>query len=154
MSVMLMESVTAVVESSYWQFYLQRGDAEWLPDQISDEAYQNHLECVGGFVYVGTSTYGSPTTVTIEVHDCEPNPAPAERIVEVMVDGEGSLTLWNWPGDGPVAQVELPVGPVSLRASWAGMEAASEFPEREAPGDLPSPEEIQLQLWPCSDRAG
>jgi hypothetical protein len=148
-----MESVNAVVNPSYWQFYLTRGDAEWASDRVSDDGYRDHLECIDGFVYVGTSTYGSPTSVTIEVHDSEPAPMTADRVFEVTLDGEGSMALWDWqPGDGPVARVELPKGLVTLRGSWTGEMAASMSPECEAPAGSPSPEEIRLQLWPRDHR--
>lgn len=136
---------------SHWQFYLRRGNAEWASDQVSPEGYEAHLESIHGFVYVGTWTYGSSTSVTIELHDCEPTPALADHAVEVTLDGDGQLALLNWePGDEPVARIQPPTGRMALRGSWTGLAAVDEFPEREVAGDRPSPEVIRFQIWPSA----
>ena len=60
-----------VVKPWYRQFYLLRGEAEWTSDRVSPGAYESCLEAIDGFVYVGTSMYGHPTDVRVEVHDTE-----------------------------------------------------------------------------------
>jgi hypothetical protein len=120
---------------------------------VSSEGYDLHLESMGGFVYVGTWTYGSATTVTLEFSDSEPKAPPSDHAVEVSLGGDGPLALLNWePGEAPVAQLDLPPGPVALRGSWTGLQAVMDFPEQEVSGDLPSPEAIQFQIWPSTER--
>lgn len=34
------------------------------------------------------------------------------------------------------------------------MQEAEAFPEREAPGDRASPEEIRFQIWPATEHSG
>ena len=60
--------IRAVVQPLYRQFYLRRGDAEWLSDQISDGGYERGLEAIDGFAYVGTTMYGNPIGVVARVH--------------------------------------------------------------------------------------
>ena len=142
----LVESVGAEVHPWYWQFYLLRGSAEWSSDQVSPKGYETQLESIGGFVYVGTWTYGSTTSVIVELHDSEPTPAKADHVVEVTLDGGGALALRNWdPDDAPVAQVGLPSGRLALRGSWTGLQAV-------VAGDQASPEVIRFQIWPSAER--
>jgi hypothetical protein len=99
MRIVVIESTRSEVRPWYSQFYLSRGRAEWASGRVSPEGYEAHLECIDGFVYVGTSTYGSSTSVTIEVHDREPPPTLADHVVEVTLGGDGRLALLNWePG--------------------------------------------------------
>ena len=51
--------VGLVVQPWYRQFYLRRGDADWLSDEISAEGYERGLEAKDGFAYVGTTMYGN-----------------------------------------------------------------------------------------------
>jgi hypothetical protein len=153
MRTVLIDSISAEVHPWYWQFYLRRGRAGWASDQVSPHGYKAHLECIDGFVYVGTWTYGSSTSVTLELHDSEPTPAPADHAVEVNLDGEGQLALVNWdPDEAPVARIDLPSGRMALRGSWTGLQAVEEFPEREVAGNRPSPEAILFQIWPSVER--
>jgi len=153
MCTVLVDSVRAEVHPWYWQFYLRRGSAEWASEQISSEGYESHLECINGFVYVGTWTYGSRTSVAVELHDEEPpTTGESDHVVEVALDGDGQLAILNWePDDAPVAELDLPTGRMALRGSWTGVHAAEEFPERDTSGDQPSPEKIRLQIWPLAD---
>jgi hypothetical protein len=149
----LVESVSAEVHPWYWQFYLLRGSAKWSSDQVSPQGYETHLESIDGFVYVGTWTHGSNTSVTIELHDSEPTPAKADHVVEVTLDGDGSLALLNWdPDDAPVARIDLPSGRMALRGLGTGLQAVEEFPEREVAGNQPSPEMIRFQIWSSAER--
>jgi len=66
-----------VVNPWYRQFYLQRGDAPWASDQLSPAGIERALEERGGFVYVGTSMYGNPVEVTLELHDDQRLAGPA-----------------------------------------------------------------------------
>ena len=149
---MLVQSVSAEVHPWYWQFYLLRGEADWESDRVSSQGYDLHLESIGGFVYVGTWTYGSTTSVTLEFHDDEPTAPPSDHSVEISLGGDGPLALLNWEsGEAPVAQVDLPPGPMALRGSWTGLQTVMDFPEQEISGDLPSPEAIQFQIWPSTE---
>ncbi len=86
----------------------RRGSAKWAADQVTSEGYEAHLECIDGFVYVGTWTYGSSISVTVEVHDSEPTPVRADHAAQVALHGDGPLALLNWdPSDAPVALVLL-----------------------------------------------
>ena len=123
MSTMLLESMTVLVTPWYWQFYLVRGDAPWESDKVSPEGYDAHLEAIDGFVYVGTSTYGHPTEVRVEVHDSDPPDVreDADTVVEVSVSGEGRLGVFNWePLVEPVATIDVPIGPLRIRGTWLG----------------------------------
>ena len=147
--------VAAVVRPWYRQFYLRRGEAEWRSDQISDGGYEQGLEAVDGFVYVGTTMYGSPTEVVVRVHTSEPAmPQSAERTAEVTVEGAGDLSVLNWePGDPPVAEVALPAGAVRLRVGWVGSAAAEAHPDFDLGGTEQSPEHLLLDIWPEGSRA-
>jgi hypothetical protein len=148
----LVQSINAEVHPWYWQFYLQRGDAEWASERVSAQGYDLHLESFGGFVYVGTWTYGGVTSVTLEIHDDEPIAPKSDHAAEVPLGGDGPLALLNWePGEAPVAQVDLPAGPMALRASWTGLQAVLDSPELEVSGGLLSPEVIQFQIWPSTE---
>jgi hypothetical protein len=116
------------------------------------KGYETHLESISGFLYVGTWTYGSTTSVIVELHDSKPTLAEADHVVEVTLDGGGELAIRNWdPDDPPVAQVGLPSGRMALRGSWTGLQAVEEFPERGVAGDTDSPEVIRFQIWPSPD---
>jgi hypothetical protein len=140
-----------VVQPWYRQFYLRRGDASWCSDRISDDGYARGLEAIDGFVYVGTTTYGSPTEVAVGVHDVDPGlHGSADRHVDVVLGGDGDLAVLNWePGDPPVTTVRLPTGTFALRASWFNTVAAAEHHDVEFGGDDRSPEHIALDLWPA-----
>jgi hypothetical protein len=141
---------TAVVRPWYRQFYVRRGDAEWRSDEISDDGCERGLEAIGGFVYVGTAMYGSPTELAVRVHTSEPRPPEsAERTAQVTVGGDGDLQILNWEhGEDPVAVVAVPVGPVVLRVGWSGTSAAVGHPDYEVGGDSLSPERLVLDVWP------
>lgn len=38
---------------------------------MSENGHERRLEAIDGFVYVGTTRYGSPTQVVVEVHDAD-----------------------------------------------------------------------------------
>jgi len=138
-----------VVNPWYRQFYLQRGDAPWASDQLSPAGIERALEERGGFVYVGTSMYGNPVEVTLELHDEEPSPHEgADRVTEVSLSGSGPLGILNWGDDEPQLVFELPEGPLRLRASFSGLAAADAHPDNDVSGEELSPERILLQLWP------
>lgn len=140
-----------IVRPWYRQFYLRRGAAEWRSDQISDEGYSVGLETLGGFVYVGTTTYGSPTRLTIRVHSSDPGPSrSADRTAEALLTGDGDLAVLNWNrGDPAVAEVALPTGDMRARMSWHGTAAAQAHPDCEIGGEDLSPEHLVLDLWPA-----
>lgn len=147
---MLVEAVETVVKPWYRQFYLLRGEAEWASDRVSPTAYESCLEAIDGFVYVGTSMYGHPTDVRVEVHDAEPLdvPADADQVVEVSLAGEGPLAILSWGANDPEATVGVPAGPLRLRASWFGLAAADAHPDNDLGGVEPSPERVLFELWP------
>jgi hypothetical protein len=138
-----------VVNPWYRQFYLQRGDAPWASDQISETGMERALEARDGFVHVGTSMYGNPVEVTLELHDEEPPPDDrCDRITEVSLSGSGPLGVLDWGENEPQLLFALPEGPLRLRASFAGLAAADAHPDNDVSGDELSPERILLQLWP------
>jgi hypothetical protein len=139
-----------VVNPWYRQFYLQRGDGPWASDQITTAGYDRGLEATGGFVYVGTSMYGNPVEVTLELHDDEP-PAPeeADRVTEVPLSGTGPLGVLSWGELEPELTFEVPEGTLRLRGSFFGLAAADAHPDNDVSGEEPSPESILLQLWPA-----
>ena len=117
-------------------------NAGWASDRVSADGYRWHWECIEGFVYDGTSTYGSPTWVPVELLDGEPPLEVAGRVVEVALSGNGHLTLVNWePSEVPVARLELPQGQLVLGISSFGLAGTA------AIGAL-SPEWIRFQIWP------
>lgn len=133
----------------YRQFYLRRGDASWASDQVSDEGYAAGVEAIGGFVYVGTTMYGSPTAVAVEVTETAPAAPPeAERSVVVEIGGKGRLGVLGWGDNDPTAVADVPVGPLGCRVSWMGSEEAAEHPDAEIGGQALSPETIVIQIWP------
>jgi len=149
--------VTAIVHPFYRQFYLRRGSAPWATDGVSSDGYGARLEAIGGFVYVGTTMYGSPTVVTVEVRDDPPALVhhDGDHVVEVSVAGEGLLALFSWGADHPEETVDPPPGPLRLRGSWTGMAAARADPDYEAGTDRRSPERVAFQVWaaPIAPRA-
>jgi hypothetical protein len=78
---MQVSAAKVVANPWYRQFYLQRGDAPWASDQLSRAGIERALEESGGFVYVGTSMYGNPVEVALELHDEEPSPEMNEQLV-------------------------------------------------------------------------
>lgn len=140
-----------VVRPWYRQFYLRRGDAQWCSDRITDDGYARGLEAVDGFIYVGTTMYGSPTEVAVGVHIDDPGlHEAADRHADVVLEGDGDLAVLNWePGEQPVTTVGLPSGVFSLRVSWFGTAVAAEHDDVESGGDDRSPEQIVLDLWPA-----
>ena len=145
---MVVRRAGTVVKPWYRQFYLRRGDAEWASDRFSAEDYDVRLGSVDGFVFVGTTMYGSPTDVQVEVHDAEPGSrADSDHIVEVSLTGEGPLAILGWGADEPDAIVELPPVACRLRASWFGLAAAEAHPDSDLGGEGPSPERLVLDIW-------
>jgi hypothetical protein len=143
-------TASVVVNPWYRQFYLQRGDAPWASDRLSRAGIERALEESGGFVYVGTSMYGNPVEVTLELHDGEPSPQEqADRVTEVSLSGSGPLGVLNWGETEPELVFELPDGPLRLRASYSGLAAADAHPDNDVSGEELSPERILLQLWPA-----
>lgn len=145
--------IQVVVMPWYRQFYVRRGDAEWLSDQISSEGYERGLEAIDGFAYVGTTMYGNPTKVAVRVHDRAPGQpdAEADRFAEARLTGSGDAAILNWePGDDPVAVVPVPPGPVGIRASWYGTAAAAAHPDWDIGGEQLSPERLILDFWPSA----
>ena len=139
-----------MVKPSYRQFYIRRGDEPWASDAVSDEGYARGVEAVGGFVYVGTTMFGNPTTVVVEVGDSPPSEVTdADRCAEVTVEGDGQLAVFSWGEDDPVGVVEVPPGPLRLRVAWAGSSAAAAHPDADIGGDSLSDESIHIQVWPA-----
>jgi hypothetical protein len=141
---------TFVVRSWGGQFYLRRGDADWASDRVSPEGYEAGVEGIDGFVYVETTMYGSPTTVTCEVHSQDPGTRPeAQRFAETQLGGSGPLAIRTTDYDAPpVGFVELPTGHARLRVSWIGTAAAAAHPDVAIGGHEPSPESIIIDIWP------
>ncbi len=146
---MQVSTAKVVVNPWYRQFYLRRGDAPWASDQLSRAGIERALEESGGFVYVGTSMYGNPVDVTLELHDDDPSPDDrADRVTEVSLSGSGPLGVLSWGETEPELVFELPEGPLRLRASYSGLAAADAHPDNDVSGEELSPERILLQLWP------
>jgi hypothetical protein len=143
--------VVGEVEPWYHQFYVRRGSADWVSDQISVDGYERGLEAIDGFAFVGTTMYGSPTAFTARVYADAPG-APnvdADRVAEARLGGAGPVAIVNWePGDEPVAIVPVPAGPVQVRVSWFGIREAAAHPDCEVGGRRPSPEHLTLEFWP------
>lgn len=141
-------TTSIVVKPWYWQFYLRRGDAEWASDRVSDAGYASGAEAIDGFVYIGTTMYGSPTQLTVDVTEqTPPAPTSAERSLDVLLGGAGPLAVLSWGDDDPVAVVEVPVGALKMRVNWTGTDAASQHPDVEVGGNTLSPERIDIQIW-------
>jgi len=140
-----------VVKPWYRQFYLRRGDAEWASDRVSDRGYERRLEAIEGFVFIGTTMYGSPTSVVVELHDGDVGrlDSSADRVVEASISGEGSIAILNWGEVQPVRVMSVPRGSARLRTSWFGIGAAEVHPGNDRGGDEESPEHLLLQLWPA-----
>jgi len=143
--------IRAVVQPLYRQFYLRRGDAEWLSDQISDGGYERGLEAIDGFAYVGTTMYGNPIGVVARVHALAPGApdADADRVAEARLHGDGDVAILSWdPDQEPVATVPLPHGSVHIRASWYGMGEAAAHTDFDVGGEDLSPERLRIDFWP------
>ena len=142
---------TVTVFPWYRQFYLRRGNATWRSDEISEDGYALGVESIDGFVFVGTTMYGSPTQVHVRVHESYPGePASCDRTAEVLIEGEGDLALLNWePGEPPAGEVPLPPGAVQARVSWHGSADAEAHPDYDLGGDELSPERLVLDIWPA-----
>lgn len=148
---MQVSAAKVVVNPWYRQFYLQRGDAPWASEQLTRAGIDRALETTGGFAYVGTSMYGNPVEVTLELHDEEPSAlAEADRVTEVSLSGSGSLGVLGWGENAPELTLDLPEGPLRLRASFFGLAAADAHPDNDVSGEELSPERILLQLWPAA----
>ena len=148
---MVEAEVHVVVLPWYRQFYLRRGDAAWLSDQISPEGYERGLEAIDGFAYVGTTMYGNPTGVMARVHDAAPGPPDAnpDRVAEARLGGSGEVAIRSWdPSEEAAGVIALPDGPVHIRAAWYGMSEAAAHPDRELGGDDLSPERLTIDFWP------
>ena len=145
-------SVAVVVRPCYRQFYLRRGQAEWRSDEISAAGYEQGLEEVEGFVYVGTAMYSSPTRLAIAVHPSDPGAPPnADRVAMVAITGHGDLAVLNWePGVPAVATVRVPTGRLLARVGWYGSDVAAQHPDNDIGGDEVSPEHLTLDLWPAT----
>ena len=108
---MLTARISTVVHPWYRQFYLRRGEAQWASDRVTAEGYVVRIEAIDGFVYAGTSMYGHPTAVGVEVYDTAPDaPNHADHEAEVPLLGEGPLAVLSWGDVEPVATAELPDG--------------------------------------------
>jgi len=138
-----------IVRPCYRQFYLRRGEADWNSDRVSQTGYENGLEEIDGFVYVGTTMYSSPTSVIVQLHSSDPgSPSNADRVMETVIGGEGDLAILNWePGERAVATIRVPTGRLSARVSWHGLEAAEHHPDYDTGGDELSPEYLTIDLW-------
>lgn len=138
-----------VVRPCYRQFYLRRGEADWNSDKVSQTGYENGVEEIGGFVYIGTTMYSSPTRLTVQLHSSDPGlPADADRVIDTAIGGEGDLAILSWePGEPAVATIRVPPGRLSARVSWHGLEAAEHHPDNDTGGDELSPEYLTIDLW-------
>jgi hypothetical protein len=149
---MLIEAREGSVEPDYFQFYLKTHSSEHSADVVSGWGYEAHLEAPApGFVYIGTLKKFYATPLRVEVHDAEPGPPPDkwQHIVEVSFTGDGNLDVLSWPGDVAFS-VRTPVGPLRLRAMWAGLEPGL---SEGLPEDRPSDEHLDLQIWPAPHAA-
>lgn len=63
---------------------------------------------VSTVVYVGTTMYGSPTSVVVTTYSSDPGSDElADCLAEAVLRGTGDLALLNWePGEEPVALIE------------------------------------------------
>ena len=145
---MISEARDGSVDPDYFQFYLQTRTGPHASDAVTGAGYEAHLEASSpGFIYVGTLKKYSPTPIRLEVHDADPGP-PSERwqhVAEVSFTGDGMLAVLSWPGD-IVFSVTTAVGPLRLRAQWAGLEPGLAEGLRE---DGSSDEHLELQVWPA-----
>jgi hypothetical protein len=145
---MLVEQRDGTVEPDYFQFYLKTGGAPHTPHNVSGAGHEAHFEASSqGFVYVGTLKKYSPTPVRVEVHDSEPG-SPSEEwqhVVEVSLPGDGVIEVLSWPGEVAFS-APTPVGPLRLRAMWAGL-----LPDltEGLPEEGNSDERLLFQLWPA-----
>ena len=143
-------SLEVTVNPWYRQFYLLRGDDPWASDQVTREGYERRVDAIGGFVYLGTSMYGNPVVMTLELHDDEPPVSEdADHVAEVPLSGSGPLAVLSWGQDEPEATFELPAGPLRLRTVHAGLAAADAHNDNDLGGEDLSPETIVAQLWPA-----
>ncbi|MEZ5377721.1 MAG: hypothetical protein R2733_14545 [Acidimicrobiales bacterium] len=147
------DAETMTVRPWHRQFYLRRGASEWKSDQVSDAGYKAGVEAIEGFVYVGTTMFGSPTRLSIRTHSSDPGPPQsADRSAEVTITGAGNLAVLNWdPGEPCVGEVELPDGPVCARVSWHGTKQAAAHEDCEVGGERSSPEYLVLDVWPSAE---
>ncbi|MGH3665277.1 MAG: hypothetical protein ACRDU8_04165 [Egibacteraceae bacterium] len=151
---MIVSRCATVVSPWYRQFYLRRGAARWASDEVSTEGYEARLDAIGGFVYVGTEMYGSPTEVIVEVHDTEPPVAEnADRVVDASVGGDGPLAVLSWGEQEPDVVIDVPGGTLRLRAAWSGLSEAQGHADQEVGGDERSPERVLLQVWAAAIRS-
>ena len=143
---------TFIVRPWYRQFYLRRGDAEWRSDQITQAGYERGAEEIDGFVYVGTTMYGSPTRLTVQVHATDPGaPSDTDRAEVITINGSGDLAVLNWePGEPAVAAIPVPTGPLCARLCWYGIDAAAAHPDNDTGGDEVSPESLTIDIWPST----
>lgn len=139
-----------VVKPWYRQFYLRRGGADWASDRVSDEGFAVGLEAIDGFVFIGTTMYGSPIAVALEVHASDPGARlGADRFAETCLVGSGDVAVHNWdPDDLPVMTRAVPAGDLQMRANWFGTAEAETHPDYHSGGVALSPERIVLDLWP------
>jgi hypothetical protein len=145
--VMLIAAREGTVEPDYFQFYLSTGSGTHAADQVSGTGYETHLEASApGFIYVGTLKKYSETPIRLEVHDTEPGAPSAEwqHVVDVSINGDGGINVLSWPADLAFA-VPTPVGPLRVRAKWAGLDEGLAEGLRE---DGSSDEHLELQIWP------
>jgi hypothetical protein len=145
---MLIESREAMVTPEYFQFYLKTPSSEWTSAQVTGQGYEAHIEATSpGFSYVGTNTQFSHTAVSVELHNSEPDSLPPQwqHVAEVSFQGEGTLQIMSWSGELGVA-VDTPVGPLRLRAAWAGLqpEVVEDRGKTRA-----NREHLLFQIWPA-----
>ncbi len=142
------ETVRALVEPDYFQFYARRGGADRASDTVSDEGYAAHLWTNGRFVYVGTRRKFGSTPIAVTALPFAPGDPDAEwqHVAEVSLASGGSLDILNWDGDTPVVTMALPAGDVRLRVSWQGL-VAGRFEGLDEDGN--SDERLSFELWPA-----
>lgn len=144
---MIVTTRDAVVGVDYHQFYLNDTAGSWDEDQLTDADFEAHLASYGGFVYVGTGRQWGSMPLRLEVHDAEPSHAvEAQHVAEVSVVTGGSLGVYSWGENHPECVVELPPGPVRLRALWAGL-----LGDADQDDDYEDVDRMVLQLWPAPE---
>jgi hypothetical protein len=96
---MFMQTLTFTVDGDHYQFYLEDMAMEAnTGDMWHKQAHTNRLDVLPGLIAVGTSHYGGPIPVVVEVHPQQPSNESLElwdHVVECSIkvrSGQLSLT--------------------------------------------------------------